>query len=210
MVWWDFKTFSVFIFNLSVKDFVTLLCCVVSGCKFRIGDPQNLTARVTSNNLSPKCFLWQRKLRILTIAKLPLTEVTLPSAFSLCCIYWVFHCPVEKFLERKMWACKYACSGCACQWVLVAWTCSANVNESWSLPVLWKDVLILFSCQTSQSSLKLDVQKWFYFSIEWQVSNLLDAIGNNNPVIFTVVNNTVWGHCYMKFKNNIGNILPFC
>lgn len=55
-------------------------------------------------------------------------------------------------------------------------------------------VFFFSSCQTSHSSHTLDVQKWFYFSIEWQVSILLDAIADINPVIFTVVKNIAWRH----------------
>lgn len=85
---------------------------------------------------------------------------------------------------------------CVWMWVCVSWTCSLTVCKSFS-PRSCVFMEMLFSWQTSHSSHRLDVQKWFYFSIERQVSIILDAIEDIKPVIFTVVvliKNIAWRH----------------
>lgn len=111
----------------------------------------------------------------------------LSSSFLWFVLYLV--CYFLSYREKER-VCSCAC-GQVC--VCVAWRCSVIVDKSTSPPVVRADIVVSFPWQTSHSSLKLDVQKWFYFSIEWQVSNLLDAVGDINPVIFTVVN-IAWRH----------------
>lgn len=136
------------------------------------------------------CGKWNGEMKI---TPLPLTEINFQLILVICAVFCVLF-PVlgENKPERKsvrVWG------GCACGRVCVrvAWRCSVIVDKSRSPPVVRADIVVLFPWQTSHSSHKLDVQKWFYFSIEWQVSILLDAVGDINPVIFTVVN-IAWRH----------------
>lgn len=93
-----------------------------------------------------------------------------------------------------------------CAWVeklCVCVACSSNVDKSSS-----------YTCRNTfffhgwpHSSHKLDVQKWFYFSIRCWLILPLDAVGDDNPVIFTVDLKKTFAWKCINFNDRVVDVL---
>lgn len=67
--------------------------------------------------------------------------------------------------------------------------------------------ILFFSHGWPHSSHKLDVQKWFYFSIRCWLILPLDAVGDDNPVIFTVDLKKTFAWKCINFNDRVVDVL---